>query len=151
MEELRNEEIKGSEEFDGQSGELTLSEFLAGNPVEGQTDEIVLSERLKNFKFKIGSMGRTEREKYLQVCLIKDRSGRVVRQDLTKFNELVVLNHCIYPDFNDLEFVKKCGAKTPSEALYKSLKLGEIENLAQAILEFNGFCDFEELRTKAKN
>nr|DAR07490.1 MAG TPA: tail assembly chaperone protein [Caudoviricetes sp.] len=145
MEDIKNTELENSEES------LTLSEFLAANPVEGQTEEVVISNRLKDFKFKIGSMSKGEREKYLNICLIKDRTGRVVKQDLTKFNELVALNHCLYPDFNDLGFIKSCNAKTPVEALYKVLKLGEIENLAQVILEFNGFCDMEELRAKAKN
>lgn len=131
--------------------EMSLEDFLSDNPVSFLTEEIVLSERLKNFKFKIGSMTGDEREKYLQLCLIKDKKGRILKQNLTKFNELVVVNHCLYPNFNDLGFIRKCGCSTPSEALYKVLKIGEIERLSQKIMELNGFEDFEELRSKAKN
>lgn len=129
----------------------SLEEFLAEHPVIDETEEIILSERLKNFTFKVGLMSKEQRGNYFNICMIKDRKGRIVKQDMVKFNELVVVNHCIYPNFSNVKFVQRCSCKTPSEALYKVLKVGEIERLSQKIMEFNGFDDFEDLRKKAKN
>lgn len=129
---------------------MSLVDFLAENPVDELTEEVTLSERLKNFKFKIGGMSKEEREKYINLCLVKDKKGKILKQNITKFNELVAINHCIYPDFKSVDFLKKCKAQTPEEALYKTLKLGEVEKLADSIMELNGF-DFEEVRKQAKN
>ena len=44
------------------------------------------------------------------------------------------------------------GELNPTKALYKVLKVGEVEQLARAILEFNGFAaDASEVTAKAKN
>lgn len=140
-----------TEDFDNENGDLTLEEFLAQNSVEGLTDEIVLNERLKNFRFKIGSMTRKELESYQKLCIIRNGQGKIIRQDSMKFSELVVVNHCLYPNFKSVEFLQKLGVNTPSEALQKTLKTGEITNLSERIMKFNGFEDFEDTREKAKN
>jgi len=148
--ETRLDEM-GKEMTEGENPILTLEEFLAEHPITDETEDVTLCERLKDFTFKIGLMTEKQRSNYLNICLIKDRKGKIVKQDMAKFNELVVLNHCIYPNFNSLDFVRKCDCSTPSEALYKVLKVGEVERLSQRIMEFNGFEDFDELRKKAKN
>lgn len=129
----------------------TLEEFLFENPVSDDTEELVLCKRLERYTFKIGSMSREERKKYLDACMIRAKNGAIVKQDLTKFNELVVLNHCLYPNFKSVDFVRRCGCNTPAEAMYKVLKIGEVERLSQKIMEFNGFDDFEDMRKQAKN
>lgn len=157
MEMDKNKEMDAMEEFEMNQGEenpmpSSLEEFLFEHPIENETSEIVLCSRLKDFKFQIGTMTQNDRKRYIDACLIRAKNGVIVKQDLVKFNELVVLNHCLYPNFKSLDFVRKCGKKTPTEALYSRLKTGEIETLAQKIMEFNGFdSTFDDLREQAKN
>ena len=154
MEEIKNTDIIENKEFEDvrDDNTITLEDFLATHTVENLTEEIVLNERLKDFKFKIGSMTRDELEKYQKLCIIRDKKGNVIRQDSMKFSELVIVNHLLYPNFKSAEFLQKIGVNTPSQGLSKVLKVGEITALSEKIMKFNGFDeDFEDIRTKAKN
>lgn len=129
----------------------TLLDYLCTNPVEGESGEVQLQGRLQNFTFKIGSMTKQEHEKYLKQSVVRNGT-KVIDQKLKMFNELVVINHCLYPKFKDEETLKRMGEISPTKALYKVLKVGEVEQLARAILEFNGFAaEPAEIRAKAKN
>ena len=151
MEETRDTEVIEKEELQGENV-MTLEDFLATHSVENLTEEIVLNERLKDFKFTIGSMTKDELEKYQKVCVIRDKKGNVLKQDSMKFSELVIINHLIYPNFKSAEFLQKLGVNTPAQGLSKVLKVGEITALSDRIMKFNGFDeDFEDIRTKAKN
>nr|DAU68294.1 MAG TPA: tail assembly chaperone protein [Caudoviricetes sp.] len=154
MEEIKNIDIVENKEFEDIKDDniMTLEDFLATHTVENLTEEIVLNERLKDFKFTIGSMTRDELEKYQKLCIIRDKKGNVIRQDSMKFSELVIVNHLLYPNFKSAEFLQKIGVNTPSQGLSKVLKVGEITALSEKIMKFNGFDeDFEDIRTKAKN
>lgn len=145
--EQENEELNTADAMP-----VSLEDFLCANLVQDEKEKVVLCERLKNFEFEIGGMDKKQYDGYINQCVVKDNKGKVVKQNIALFNELVVLNHCLYPDFKAVEFIQKAGAATPGQALYKVLKLGEVEKLADAILKFNGFDrDFETLRKKAKN
>mgnify|MGYP000300818365 CR=1 FL=1 len=148
--EYANEELAA--EVKGEDMPVSLTDFLCANPVQDETEKVVLCERLKDFEFEIGAMDKKQYDGYINQCVVKDGKGKVVKQNIALFNELVVINHCLYPDFRSTDFVQKAGAITPGQALYKVLKLGEVEKLADCILKFNGFDrDFETLRKKAKN
>jgi hypothetical protein len=151
MEETRDTEVIEKEELQGENI-MTLEDFLATHSVENLTEDIVLNERLKDFKFKIGSMTKDELEKYQKLCVIRDKKGNVLKQDSMKFSELVIINHLIYPNFKSAEFLGKLGVNTPAQGLSKVLKVGEITALSDRIMKFNGFDeDFEDIRAKAKN
>lgn len=131
---------------------ISLEDFLATNVIEGQTVDVVLCERLKKFEFEIGTMTKQQHARYIDQCFIRGKKGNIVKQDLKLFDELVVLNHCIKPNFMDATFLSKVGVQTPSQALYKVLKAGEISMLSSEIMKFNGFDnDFETYRKKVKN
>lgn len=131
---------------------LNLEEFLCAHPVQGQTEKVVISERLKSYEFEIGEMTKKQYDDYISASVTKDNKGKIIKQNIAVFNEMTVINHCLYPNFKAVEFLQKVGVTTPSQALYKVLKLGEVDRLAEAILEFNGFDrDFKTLRKKAKN
>ncbi|MGP1488361.1 MAG: phage tail assembly chaperone [Peptoanaerobacter stomatis] len=149
----KNEEFENIQNEDVQDdNNITLEDFLASHTVENLTEEIVLNERLKDFKFKIGSMTRDELEKYQKLCVIRDKKGNVIKQDSMKFSELVIVNHLLYPNFKSQEFLQKLGVNTPAQGLAKVLKVGEITALSEKIMKFNGFDeDFEDIRAKAKN
>ena len=151
MEETRDTEVIEKEELQGENA-MTLEDFLATHTVENLTEDIVLNERLKDFKFTIGSMTKDELEKYQKLCVIRDKKGNVLKQDSMKFSELVIVNHLLYPNFKSAEFLQKLGVNTPAQGLSKVLKVGEITALSDRIMKFNGFDeDFEDIRTKAKN
>lgn len=128
-----------------------LTKFLMENPVDNLTDEIVVSKRLSEFPFKIRAMTGPEFSNYQKRSASIGKNRRV-DFDVTKFNELVVINHTIVPNFKDAEDIKKAGCATPEQYLYKSLLAGEIAELAQEISALSGFDrDLEDTIEDAKN
>lgn len=132
---------------------LTLEDFLAEDDIENKTGKITLCDRLKSYEFEIKIIDKEKIAKFVRASIVRDKKGRILREDAGKFNELVIIEGTAYPDFTNIDFITKCKAKTPAETLNKVLLAGEIEKLAELILAFNGFGEesFEELRDAAKN
>jgi len=128
-----------------------LLEFLIENPVDNLTAEVIVSSRLAKFPFKIKGMTGPEFSEY-QKLSTKISRHKKVEFDSKTFNELVVLNHTLEPNFRDAESIKKAGCQTPEQFLYKSLLAGEINELAQQITALSGFDkDIEDTVEEAKN
>ena len=128
-----------------------LMQFLIDNPVDNLTDEVIISGRLAKFPFKIKGMTGPEFSEY-QKLSTKISRHKKVEFDSKTFNELVVLNHTLVPNFRDAESIKKAGCQTPEQFLYKSLLAGEINELAQQITALSGFDkDIEDTVEEAKN
>lgn len=128
-----------------------LTQFLIENPVDNLTATVIVSPRLAKFPFTIKGMTGPEFSQY-QKMSTKISKNKKVEFDSKIFNELVVLNHTIEPNFRDAETVKKAGCQTPEQFLYKSLLAGEIQELAQQISSLSGFDrDMEETVEEAKN
>ena len=128
-----------------------LMQFLIENPVDNLTEEVIVSPRLAKFPFKIKGMTGPEFAEY-QKMSTKIGKKRKVEFDSKTFNELVVLNHTLVPNFRDAESIKKAGCQTPEQFLYKSLLAGEISELAQEISALSGFDkDMEDEVEEAKN
>lgn len=126
-------------------------QFLIDNPVDNLTDEVIISGRLAKFPFKIKGMTGPEFSEY-QKLSTKISRHKKVEFDSKTFNELVVLNHTLEPNFRDAESIKKAGCQTPEQFLYKSLLAGEINELAQQITALSGFDkDIEDTVEEAKN
>jgi hypothetical protein len=126
-------------------------QFLIDNPVDNLTDEVIVSARLAKFPFKIKGMTGPEFSEY-QKLSTKISRHKKVEFDSKTFNELVVLNHTLEPNFRDAESIKKAGCQTPEQFLYKSLLAGEINELAQQITALSGFDkDIEDTVEEAKN
>lgn len=129
----------------------TLLDFLIENPIDNIVDSVVVSTRLKAYPFKIRAMTSPEFSDYQKAAT---SYGRHKKMDFNsaKFNELVVLNHTIEPNFRNAESIKKAGCLTPEQFLYKSLLAGEISELSQKISALSGFdSDMEEIVEEAKN
>ena len=78
--------------------------------------------------------------------------NKKVEFDSKAFNEQVVLNHTVEPNFRDAEAIKKAGCLTPEQFLYRSLLAGEIAELAEKISALSGFdADIEATVEEAKN
>lgn len=128
-----------------------LINFLIENPVDNVTAEVIVSQRLAKYPFKIKAMSGPEFSEYQRLSTTLGRHKKV-EFNSKKFNELVVINHTIEPNFRDAETIKKAGCTTPEQFLYKSLLAGEISELANQISKLSGFdADMEETIEEAKN
>lgn len=128
-----------------------LLDFLAENPVDGITSQVVVSQRLAKFPFTIKAMSGPEFSNY-QKRATKYSKSKKVEFDSKLFNEQVVINHTIEPNFRDAEAIKKAGCLTPEQFLYRSLLAGEIAELAEQISALSGFdTDIETVVDEAKN
>lgn len=128
-----------------------LLEFLIENPVDNLTAEVIVSQRLGAYPFTIKGIGGTEFSEYQKMATKVGKKNKV-EFDSKLFNEMVVLNHTVEPNFRDAESIKKAGCLTPEQFLYKSLLAGEITELAQQISTLSGFDrDMDEAVEDAKN
>ena len=128
-----------------------LLDFLVENPVDDVTEQVVISQRLAKFPFTIKAMSGTEFSAY-QKRATKYSKSKKVEFDSKLFNEQVVINHTVEPNFRDAEAIKKAGCLTPEQFLYRSLLAGEIAELAERISALSGFdADIEAVVEEAKN
>ena len=129
-----------------------LQQFLLDNPVDNVVEEIVVSTRLQNFKFKVKAMTGGEYNSYQTLCVDNPNSPKKRKFNVKKFNELIVINHTIEPNFKDADFLKESKCEDSIRALYKYLLPGEINALAEKILDVSGFNnDIEEDMEEVKN
>lgn len=128
-----------------------LLEFLVQNPVDNVTEQVVVSKRLEQFPFTIKAMTGQEFSEYQKLATAIGKKKKV-SFDTQKFNEQVVLNHVIEPNFRDAESIKAAGCMSPEQFLYRSLLAGEISELSNKISVLSGFdADMEETVEEAKN
>ncbi len=135
----------------------TLQEFLNANPVDNLTAEVVVSDRFKDsegniLKFKVRAMSSDEfeecRKKSMTVTAGRRRN---VELDLRKFNNAIVINCTLEPNFKDAESIQKLGCMTPEQYLNKVLLPGEIVELSSQIQKLSGFKTMDDLVEEAKN
>lgn len=134
---------------------MQLSEFLVKNPVNNLTKEVYVSDRFvdengNKLPFKIKAMSGDAYASYRKEALRITKSGADF--DTKRFNELVVINHTIDPNFRDAEAINAAGCVTPEQYMYRSLLAGEIDALAAKISELSGFnVTIEEAKETVKN
>lgn len=134
----------------------SLQEFLNANPVDNLTAEVTISDRFKDqegnvLKFKIKAMTNQEFE-MLRKKALKPKKGGKFEFDSAIFNNDIVLNYTVVPDFKDAESIKKMGCTSPEQYLGRVLLAGEVQELAQQISKLSGFDqDMDELIEEAKN
>lgn len=134
---------------------MQLSQFLINNPVNDLTKEVYVSSRFKDengnkIPFKIKAISGEEYASYRKQALRVSKNG--VEFDTKKFNELIIINHTLDPNFRDAEAIKATGCMTPEQFMYRSLLAGEIDALAAKITDLSGFnTTVEEARETVKN
>lgn len=129
-----------------------LMQFLVDNPVDNIAKEIKLSGRLSDFTLKVKALSGRQYNEFQQLCIENPTSNKKRNFNTRKFQELVVVNCLTDPNVKDVEFIKKVGAKTAEEALYKVFLAGEIAQIAEGILKVSGFDeDMEVLEAEVKN
>ncbi|WP_168120963.1 XkdN-like protein [Paenibacillus sp. HB172176] len=137
----------------------TLQEFLNSNPIDNLTAEIAISDRFKDkagklLKFKIKAMTNDEfdeiRKRATQMDFKKGKKN--VEFNVMAFNESIVINNTLDPDFRNADSIKAMGCTAPEQYLTKVLLAGEIAELSQQIQKLSGFeQDLSDLVEEAKN
>ena len=132
-----------------------LQLFLLENPVDVVEEEVVVSQRFKNasdelLKFKIKAIDSETYADYQKACtIIKKKKAEF---NTKKFQEMVVLECTLNPNFKDADMIKKAGCKSPVELLRRSLLAGEVANLFNKIAKLSGFSeDMDDLVEEVKN
>ena len=122
------------------------------------TDDVAVSERFVDkkgnlLKFKIKSMSYDDYESArIQATIMPKRKNEQIRFDSKIFNDKIIINNVIDPNFKDAESIKKKGCTTPEQYLHETLLPGEINELANKISALSGFDkDFDEEINEAKN
>lgn len=132
-----------------------LTAFLLENSIENKTDEVIVSDRFKVdneiLKFKVKALNSEEFSELQKQCTTIGKKGKVTFNS-KQFNEQLVINYTLEPNFKDAEFIKKSGCVSSEQLLNKVLLAGEVQTLVDSITELSGFdTDLEELRETAKN
>lgn len=133
-----------------------LQDFLNTNVIDEITAEVAINERFKDkngnlLKFKIKAMTEDEYESARRAATKIGKKGKTDFNN-TLFNNMVVINNTLEPNFKDAESIKKIGCVTPEQYLHKTLLAGEIVTLVEEITKLSGFgVDTEELIDEVKN
>ncbi len=123
-----------------------LLDFLLTQPVLDLQEEVIISQRLREHPFTIKCVSAAEMADYSKKC--RGKNGF----DGEKFNLLLILNHCLEPDFRAVDSLAKAGCATPEELVNLTLKAGEINALARSIYRLSGFDQsLVEMRETVKN
>ncbi|MGL5514150.1 MAG: phage tail assembly chaperone [Sporomusa sp.] len=114
-----------------------LLDFLTGRDFSDLTAEVFVSSKIP-YKFKIKALTKEKRAEFQKRCKspIK-KSGTDF--DSAKFQTLVCLECCVYPNFADENFISAMGVSTPTEAYNKALLPGEDDELYSQIIKLSGF------------
>ena len=137
-----------------------LQDFLADNAeminavVEVPAGKRFVGKDGKPILFKVKPVTGEEFTRYQKLCNKMEIVGRKQRTtfDSSKFNMMLLVNHCIDPNFKDAEFLKKLNVNTPEEAINKTLKAGEVIDLSEQISKISGFdSDINDEIEEAKN
>lgn len=134
----------------------SLTEFLLANPVDTIEKEVVVSKRIVDengqmLKFKVRPMLNEQYLEYQNQCTVSKKGGKI-DFNTKRFNQLVILNHTVEPNFRSAELIQQAGVATPEQLLNKMLLAGEIQILSEQIREVSGFADsLDELVDEVKN
>lgn len=130
----------------------SLQEFLSQHPVDNVTETLTISDRLREHPFTIRAMTGPEYNSYQNICIENANNAKKRSFNTKKFNELVVVNHTLEPNFKDAEWLSKMGTMNSGQVLGKTLLAGEIQTLSDAIMTLSGFgIDMNEEIDEAKN
>lgn len=130
---------------------MTLVEFLRENPIDNVTEEVIISERLKDFKFKIKAMTNKEYSKHNNECTIISKNKKIAI-DSNELTKRIILNSCIEPNFKLATDIELAGCIAPDDYLEKCLNAGEQQILASKIMELSGVGQsFDDIREEVKN
>jgi len=128
-----------------------LVSFLAETPISELEQTVTISGRLSAFTFKIKPMSSNQFYTYQQIATTMGKDKNI-KFNTGRFNELIILNHVVDPNFRNASTLESAGVNTPQEFLNKFFLAGELVELADKITEISGFNQTEqELEDEVKN
>lgn len=131
-----------------------FSDFLKKDKPNKKEYEVIISDRLKDFPFKIKPMNFEQYSKYQSDASKVKVGGKNsdTKFDSKKYYTLMIINHVIEPNFKEREFLDEVGYMTAEDFIVNELNIDEIYNLGEAIMDVSGIsADFEKMVTEAKN
>lgn len=118
---------------------MELADFLL-NRNTAQTTKVTLTGELAEYEFEIRALNNDEWENCRSQCMSFNKNGSVSLNN-AKLNAMIVVTGCINPNFRSAELLAKAGITLPIDFVNKVLKPGEVEKLANQILQYSGFGD----------
>lgn len=114
-------------------------------------EKIFFSARLPEEQATIRPMTSAQFSDYQKRAMAFGKKGTTTfNQQL--YNELILLNHVVDPDFKDAATMKDAGVQTSEQLINAFLTAGEAAFLVESILRISGFGDsLDDLREQAKN
>lgn len=116
-------------------------------------EDTVFIKRL-NAHFVVKAPTSKEYKALLERCVVESGKGKKATRklDIDKFSRVLVYSFTVTPDFSHQKLVERYGALVPEDVVDKALLPGEVDKLAEKILELGGFGDdSDDLVEEAKN
>lgn len=115
---------------------MELVEFLLERDLQAKK-RITISGELKDFQIEIKPINAAQWESARRKCVVAKKDRVEINQVM--LNKLIVLDGCAYPNFREPSLLQRANVTLPVDLLDKVLKPGEIEKIAEAILDYSGF------------
>lgn len=129
-----------------------LISYLVKNPVADVEHTVKLVGRLSGYEFKIKPMTGNQFYKYQELATIINPKDQSVRFNSGRFNELVILNHVVEPNFKDASLLTTAGVSTPEQFINKFFVSGELIELSEHIHRISNMNKTEkEMEDEVKN
>lgn len=130
-----------------------LVSFLQQNPVDEIVQQVSVPGRLAKFKFKVRPMNQKQFNAYQRISTtFAQGKNKETKFDSGKFNELVIINQVVEPNFKDANLLSAAGVTTPEQYLNKFFLAGELGNLVEEICVLSGFVTPDaQLEEEVKN
>ncbi|ASS74074.1 hypothetical protein CIG75_03125 [Tumebacillus algifaecis] len=128
-----------------------LEALLAVDAERAPEDDVYL-KRL-NAKFRVRGPKQSEYKATLERCVKETGKGKNLRRslDTDMFQKLIVYTFTVTPNLSDPKLMEKYGALVAEEVIEKALLPGEVDKLAERILELGGYGDDDDMVEDAKN
>lgn len=132
---------------------LTLEEFLLGNPISNITQVVKLKGRLSNYEFVIKPLTQETSDAINKACSKIDPKTRTVTVDMALMQNKIITECVVTPDFRNAEFLKKANFPNQPETFVKKFLLaGEAAELYRQIQILSGFeTEMPDMVIEAKN
>ncbi|TCP57977.1 XkdN-like tail assembly chaperone [Tumebacillus sp. BK434] len=128
-----------------------LEALLSVDADKSPEDDVYL-KRL-NAKFRVRGPKQSEYKATLERCVKETGKGKNLRRslDTDMFQKLLVHTFTVSPNLADPKLAEKYGALVAEEVVEKALLPGEVDKLAERILELGGYGEDDDLVEEAKN
>ena len=126
-----------------------LDDFLGLTNVSEIREEIKVNLGGKELTLSVRPITEEEHTSWQKMC--NNISKNKVTFDTKKYNELILQNCIVEPDFSNAEFLDKVKCVDSLDFLNKKFPSGVISNITEGIQKLSGFESYEMEIETAKN